>query len=589
MLIRVSTEAPHRSSGKRSPEPPPPPPTAPVAEDDRTDLRALLEGLGPDIVEVVTAPQGLDVVVGEPVIFDPTEHGAIGRGAIVLAVGLGAGAAEIASLFEEAADADAAAVVIKQTGRVGTLAERAEAAGVALLSVPEEMTWTQLHTFLLNARRFASQLDTGQGIAGVPIGDLFAFANACAEMVGGAVTIEDPARRVLAYSTHGDQPIDAGRRRSILGLQVPDSTGIRSLYRQVLESAGVITFNRRTLRKLLDGAPFELHDLQPRSAVAIRAGSQTIGTIWVAHEAEALSEGSSRSLADAARIATPHVIQARAAHEVERRMRAEMLLSVLEGRASAEEAAARLGFVPGTPLAVIAFRPLADPPVDQLRRERLVDLVLIHCDATYRQTAAVAIGRTIYALVQGEGRFVRERLLRLAKEIQLRATTRLDIELIGAASSPVDHVRGVSDARREVERVLDVLQSDVRRRTVASIDDVRSEVVLRELKDLTDERPDLTRGKLVKLLEHDAETGSSYALTLRAYFDAFGEAAVAAQQITVHPNTFRYRMRRLMELFDLDLANPDERLVLELQLRLLDDGRSGEDTAGGPGREAGGP
>ena len=86
------------------------------------------------------------------------------------------------------------------------------------------MTWTQLHALLVNASRFSAA--TGdRGIAGVPLGDLFALSNAVAGAVGGAVTIEDPARRVLAYSTIGEQPIDAARRGSILGRQVPDSPG----------------------------------------------------------------------------------------------------------------------------------------------------------------------------------------------------------------------------------------------------------------------------------------------------------------------------------------------------------------------------
>ena len=63
--------------------------------------------------------------------------------------------------------------------------------------------------------------------------------------------------------------------------------------------------------------------------------------------------------------------------------------------------------------------------------------------------------------------------------------------------------------------------------------------------------------------------------TLRAYLDCFGDVPRAAERISVHPNTFRYRMRRLVELFDLDLDDPDERMVLELQLRLLADGAPG--------------
>jgi len=56
--------------------------------------------------------------------------------------------------------------------------------------------------------------------------------------------------------------------------------------------------------------------------------------------------------------------------------------------------------------------------------------------------------------------------------------------------------------------------------------------------------------------------------TLRAYLDAFGDITEAARRVSVHPNTFRYRIRRLVELFEVDLANPEERLVIELQLRL---------------------
>ena len=109
--------------------------------------------------------------------------------------------------------AGAAAVVFKGgTSSRRCLASRRRG-GVALLSVPEEMTWTQLHAFLVNASRFSAQPSSAGGIAGVPLGDLFALSNASQVVVGGAVTIEDPSRRVLAYSTLGEQPIDAARRR----------------------------------------------------------------------------------------------------------------------------------------------------------------------------------------------------------------------------------------------------------------------------------------------------------------------------------------------------------------------------------------
>lgn len=539
-----------------------------ASEAEAADLEALLESLGTDVVELVAAPRGLGVAVGEPVIYDASERSAIAPGVVVLAVGVRPWTPEVAQLLREAEQAEASAVVFKRGGEADALSLAAASAGVAVLSVPEEMTWTQLHAFLVNARRFSSQVDRADCIAGVPMGDLFALANAIAGMVGGAVTIEDPARRVLAFSTLGDQPIDAGRRRSILGRKVPDSPGMRKLYRRVLEADGVLTADRETLRELLKGGPEELDDLDPRSAVAIRAGGQMIGSIWVVHQDAPLDEEATRALTEAARIAAPHVIQARAARDVERRVRGEMLLAVLEGRPSVEENATRLGFAAGAHFTVLAFS--TGEAIDQFERERLVDLVGVYCEALHGTSGSIAIGENVYALLQGEDEADQERVLRVARATQGHAGARIGDGVLAAVSSTVEGVREVAAARREAERVLEVLRSSGGR-TLATIDDVRSQVVLLELKELTVERPGLSRGKLTAVLRHDAEAGTQYAATLRAYLDAMGDVVQAAGRLSVHPNTFRYRIRRLLELFELDLKDADERLVLELQLRLLRD------------------
>jgi DNA-binding PucR family transcriptional regulator len=67
---------------------------------------------------------------------------------------------------------------------------------------------------------------------------------------------------------------------------------------------------------------------------------------------------------------------------------------------------------------------------------------------------------------------------------------------------------------------------------------------------------------------HDAENGSDLLPTLAAYLDAFGNVNDAAASVQVHPNTFRYRLRRLSEIAGLDLADPGARLAVMLQLKL---------------------
>ena len=540
-----------------------------VEVGDEASLGDLLESLGSDVIELVASSHGLDVAVGDPVIYDSTERFSITAGAIVLAVGVAPVSSRAETLLRDAADSGAAAVVFKGAHAAIELSRKTDATrpGPALLAVPEEMTWTQLHAFLLNASRFSAQPASVGGIAGVPLGDLFALSNAIAGVVGGAVTIEDPNRRVLGYSTLGDQPIDAARRGSILGRQVPDSPGMRALYRRVLSTSGVMTADTPTLRRIIKGGLPDDHDLKPRSAVAIRAGSQAIGSIWIIHDESELDSESEHALVEAARIAAPHVIQARAARDVDRRMRAEMLLTVLEGRGSAEETAVRLGFVPTAPISVLALELAPDAvAIDELQRERLVDLVVVHCEASFRQTAAVAIGQTVYVLLQGEPE--PSRIAQLVERIQAHVESRVSAVLLAALGSTVEGVRDVPRARREAERVLGVLRADPRGRSVARIDEVRSEVVLLELRELSADHPGLSRGKLERVLAYDAEHRSSYVATLRAYLDAFGDITEAARRVSVHPNTFRYRIRRLVELFEVDLANPEERLVIELQLRL---------------------
>ncbi|WP_345409752.1 helix-turn-helix domain-containing protein [Nonomuraea salmonea] len=37
----------------------------------------------------------------------------------------------------------------------------------------------------------------------------------------------------------------------------------------------------------------------------------------------------------------------------------------------------------------------------------------------------------------------------------------------------------------------------------------------------------------------------------------------------MHPNTFRYRLKRLTEIGGLDLSDPDARLTVQLQMRIF--------------------
>ncbi len=532
-------------------------------EGSPVSLHHVLDNLGEGVIQLLVAPRGLDVGVGEPVIVDPLEGAvAIEDSAIVLAVGVAPDSVTARSMIASAGKHGAAAVAFKLLGRQYEWIPEAERAKVAVITVADEMSWTHLYRLLALTIPSLRQSAPVPGMASVPLGDLFALANAIAGLVGGAVTIEDAKPRVVAYSTLGGQVIDEPRRQIILGREAYDTPGMKAVYRRLNQAEGAIR---------IDGVEDIGLPMLPRVVAPIRVGRETLGSIWAVEGNTPLGAKAEKAIVEAARVAALHMIHARSSRDVERRMRGDLLRSLLEGRGDIESTVARLGIERGSPLVVMAFDLSTEDPVEQdLYRERIVDLVATYSEAFRLRAASVAIGRTVYALLPVNSGMAAKSIMRIARDIHSHVQAAIDAPISAAVSSTVASFRHVPIACHEAERVLRVLASGRSRRRIASIDDVRNHVTLLALQDLVADHPDLLKGPIQEVVDHDASKQTSYLQTLRAYMDAFGDIPTAATNLGVHANTFRYRLRRLMELFNLDLTDPDERLVIELQLRLLE-------------------
>ncbi|WP_069169986.1 helix-turn-helix domain-containing protein [Streptomyces griseus] len=78
-------------------------------------------------------------------------------------------------------------------------------------------------------------------------------------------------------------------------------------------------------------------------------------------------------------------------------------------------------------------------------------------------------------------------------------------------------------------------------------------------------------GPVHDLVRSDLTAGGVLVRSLAAYLDASGDVVRAARRLVVHPNTLRYRLRRVRERFGVDLDDPDTRLLLTLAVRLAGD------------------
>ncbi|MCW2500742.1 MAG: hypothetical protein JWN87_2418, partial [Frankiales bacterium] len=121
----------------------------------------------------------------------------------------------------------------------------------------------------------------------------------------------------------------------------------------------------------------------------------------------------------------------------------------------------------------------------------------------------------------------------------------------------------VAQSRRDADAVLRLVAPG----EVSLVEDVVAQVVLLDLQRHLASSAHLRLPAVDRMLRHDAEQGTPYAASVLAYLAANADVPAAAESVNVHPNTFRYRLRRVRELFGVDLADADVRLVVWLQLR----------------------
>jgi hypothetical protein len=79
---------------------------------------------------------------------------------------------------------------------------------------------------------------------------------------------------------------------------------------------------------------------------------------------------------------------------------------------------------------------------------------------------------------------------------------------------------------------------------------------------------EIVRRVLGPIEEHDRERGRGLLETLRAYLAAGGSVRAAAATLGVHPHTVQYRLERVQDLSGLRLSRTEDRITLDLALRI---------------------
>ncbi len=527
-------------------------------------LGQLLLALDTTVARLVEAPRGLDLAVASAALIDSDD--------VRLGLATGADSADVFFLLgvtdnegqhwldrhvTDPAGRAPVAIFAKQPS--DALVARAVAAGTAVVAVEPQARWERLYRLVNHVlehhspsfgERVGDRAEPGKD-SGT---DLFGLAQSLADRIHGMVSIEDEQSHVLAYSASNDEA-DELRRLSILGRAGPPE------HLKWIDQWGIFDALRAGGEVVRVAERPEL-GLRPRLAVGIhqqgfdaRRAPSFAGTIWVQQGSRPLADDAEEVLRGAAVLAA-RIMSRLAARPSTHALRAQQLLGLTDrGSVDVETITRELGIVADGNAALIGF---CTPD----HHARLADVLALSANAFRADAQVASRGSRVYVLLPDTTK-------RSSLHSWIRGTinalqTELGLQLRAVIAAPVTGLAGLPAVRAEVDRVLDSAERHPDSfGQVTSLAEARSTVLLDEIVTMVGADQRLVDPRVRDLHDHDPVLVE----TLRAYLDSFGDVAAAAQQLHVHPNTVRYRARRIEKLLATSLADPDVRLLLSLGLR----------------------
>jgi DNA-binding PucR family transcriptional regulator len=521
-------------------------------------LGQLLLALDATLVSLVDSPRGLDLPVGSAALIDSDDvrlglAAAAGSADVFFLLGVGDDEA-LRWVDKQARERVPVAIFVKEPSNA--LVATAVAVGSAVVAVEPRARWERLY-------QLVNHVLEHHGDRGDPVDDsgtdLFGLAQSLADRIHGMVSIENAQSHVLAYSASNDEA-DELRRLSILGRAGPPEhlkwIGQWGIFDALRSSGEVVRVAERP----------EL-GLRPRLAIGIRQppadarrAPAFAGTIWVQQGSQPLADDAEEMLRGAAVLAA-RIMSRLAARPSTHARRVQQLLGLTDGEPADVAAIAReLGLAADGAAALIGW----DTPDTGARHARLADVLALSASAFRRDAQVASHGSRIYVLLpQTQARSVTSWVRGTIGALR----TELGVELRAAIAAPVAGLAEAGAARKEVDRVLDSAERHpVSIGQVTSLAEARTTVLLDEIVTLLGTEKRLVDPRIRDLRGRDP----MLAETLRAYLDSFGDIGAAARSLQVHPNTVRYRVRRIEKLLSTSLSDPEVRLVFSLGLRVTE-------------------
>nr|WP_317135578.1 helix-turn-helix domain-containing protein [Nonomuraea phyllanthi] len=177
-----------------------------------------------------------------------------------------------------------------------------------------------------------------------------------------------------------------------------------------------------------------------------------------------------------------------------------------------------------------------------------------------RPGRSTLLGNTLYTILPGEPAApAREWVTALG------AALPSGVRITAGIGAPA-HTAELPAGRQEADECLALYEAGPPGAVPPAYDESWDDILLRRLRAAARAGRTPARGPVSVLRKHDAEHATHYVATLRAWLEAQGDLAAAAERLRVHPNTVRNRLRAMSRLTPLGLDDARKRLAMIIGL-----------------------
>ncbi|PEP74462.1 PucR family transcriptional regulator [Bacillus toyonensis] len=388
------------------------------------------------------------------------------------------------------------------------------------------------------------------------------FADTISEILQCPVTIEDVNHRLLAYSTHNER-IDSARVATIMGRRVPEKV-INSLWKE-----GIIPEllkKREPIRvKKIDGV-----GLSNRVAISIWNKEEVLGFIWAMEDEHPLTEENCTLLKKAAEAIKSKLIQIQARKNIKGEQSQEFLWKLLTNHIKVNEEIIenfhRLHITPASVFTIIVFQ-FEQEIINEI--ERQISYLLKTSQHFEGLLGTIDRNRLILLIpLDGVNRPSNE-INNFVEMFVHKMEKRFGIKSIKPAFSSVySDYQKVDKAYKEALTVLSIKEKFPC--DTANIYGYQNMGIYQLIDLLLEKRKceEYENQALQKLYDYDHKYNCDLVETLETFLNKDCNVGEVAKSLNIHPNTLSYRLKRICEISEIDLKDPNKKMIMFLDLKL---------------------